>query len=191
MSTTEFQTIDWKDVAREIERGAKLCPTIDAIYIAGADWRARLDAIRRYYAAVQPDIDAVEPCTWAFDVYEVDWPRLFSPIEFALWQDIRALGMVVYPQFPIRAGGRLFFADFANPKARVCIECDGREFHDRQRDAGRDQVLQRHGWTVHRFTGTQCYDDEDDDGRPGETWRRMRAIRDAHIGELSRPPRKS
>jgi len=59
---------------------------------------------------------------------------------------------VAYPQWPV---GR-FFVDFANPVAKVAIECDGKAFHDVERDAKRQGEIEAMGWAVYRFTGREC-----------------------------------
>jgi very-short-patch-repair endonuclease len=80
---------------------------------------------------------------------------VLTPIEQWLWHDIRALDLVMYPQYPV-AG---FFVDFANPKAKVAIECDGAEFHQvYEKDASRDAKLKSLGWTVYRISGNACRD---------------------------------
>lgn len=144
----------------EFERRQRIGPLCDAIRNA-SDWRARLDAIRRYYAAVRGEIMATDPRRWALDPYEVDWPMLFTPIEAALWSDIRRLDVALYPQWPAETIERTFFCDFANPVAMVAIECDGAAFHDAVKDRERDRLLKREGWTVFRFTGAQCRQDMD------------------------------
>lgn len=94
-----------------------------------------------------------------FDLHEWDAkaPIFMTPIEAGLWADVRWTGLVLYPQFPIGP----YFADFANPKAKVVIECDGRQWHaDKAKDAERDDWMARQGWTVYRFTGAQCMQTE-------------------------------
>lgn len=113
----------------------------------------RWDAIRGFYDLAHADIMASPPYQWAIDPYEVDWTVLFTPIEFGLWQDIRSEGAVLYPQFPI---GK-FFVDFANPVARVAIECDGAKYHlDAHKDRTRQSVIESLNWTVYRITGRDC-----------------------------------
>lgn len=102
----------------------------------------------------------VTPYSW-----EVDAGVSFTPIESALWSDIRMEGAVLYPQYPVSR----FFVDFANPVARIAIECDGKHFHiDKEKDARRDKEINKIGWTVYRFTGSECMKDteieEDEDG---------------------------
>ena len=53
--------------------------------------------------------------------------------------------------------------DLAVPEKKVAIELDGHEFHksreQRTYDAKRQRYLQRQGWQVIRFTGTEIYED--------------------------------
>jgi very-short-patch-repair endonuclease len=113
----------------------------------------RWDAIRLHYAHFNPAILAARADEWAIDPYEWDGLMHLTPIEQWLWSDIRAAGAVFYPQYPV---GR-FFVDFANPKAKVAIECDGAAFHqDKAKDAARDAELEAAGWTVYRLSGKDC-----------------------------------
>lgn len=126
------------------------------------DWQQ----IRDLYKANILEIMASHPHQYGIDPYEWDMGRNIihmTPIERAMWSDIRTTGIVMYPQWP--ACG--FFLDFANPVAKVAIECDGREFHDREEDAKRDAGLASVGWKVFRMKGSDCLRDgtEDDRGR--------------------------
>jgi len=144
-----------KDLEKYVARANVVSPLAARITDA-RDWRDRLDAISSYYARVDKEIHAAPHDEWAFDVYEVDWPMLFTPIEAAMWSDIRGLGIVLYPQYPIGP----YFADFANPRCKVAIECDGKAFHtNRDRDRDRDAQMQRLGWRVFRFSGADCRQD--------------------------------
>lgn len=56
-------------------------------------------------------------------------------------------------QFEIHHAGRVIYRlDLAYPKHKICVEYDGREFHEaperRRADAQRREWLRRHGWTV-------------------------------------------
>lgn len=95
---------------------------------------------------------------WATDAYawDHDGGIWLSPIEKNLWSDIRTADLVLYPQWPV-AG---FFVDFGNPVARVAIECDGKAFHDVARDAPRQRAIEAKGWTVYRFNGWMCNQQE-------------------------------
>lgn len=52
----------------------------------------------------------------------------------------------------------------SDPCARLVIECDGHDFHERTkeqaaRDRSRDRALQASGYTIMRFTGSELYRD--------------------------------
>lgn len=121
-------------------------------------------AIRDHYALLMPEIMDSKPWGYGIGAYEWDGKDMIymTPIEWAMWQDIRCTGLVMYPQFPV-AG---FFVDFGNPVAKVAIECDGAMWHDPVLDAKRDEILQKHGWRVYRMTGRDCnkIGGEDEDG---------------------------
>ena len=52
--------------------------------------------------------------------------------------------------------------DFANPAAKVCIECDGSQWHkDAEKDAIRQRNIEAKGWTMYRITGRDCKTDSD------------------------------
>lgn len=111
--------------------------------------------IRAHYKRVTPLILDCPKNEWATDPYEWDSIGIyFTPIETWLWHDIRATDVVLYPQYPV---GKCF-VDFANPKAKVAIECDGAAFHDEVKDAHRDAQMRAAGWTVYRISGKDCRD---------------------------------
>jgi very-short-patch-repair endonuclease len=129
--------------------------------------RERFDILLEFYRGVTPLAMQIPAHEWAVDINCIDWRSMFSPIEAALWSDIRDEGAVLYPQYPIGP----FFADFANPKAGVVIECDGKAYHkDKDRDARRDKYMRDHGFRVLRMTGRECMSDlvESDDPDEGE-----------------------
>ena len=124
----------------------------------------RWDDVRKFYRWALPFIMAERSDEWAIDPYE--WTETgairLTPIEEWLWHDIRHHDAVLYPQFPV---GR-FFVDFANPVAKVVIECDGAAFHqDKAKDAARDDLLRGQGWSVYRITGRDCRTDFNEETR--------------------------
>lgn len=126
------------------------------------DW----DAIRKHYDRFKDQIMSEPRHVFGLDPYAWDMGSgmiWMTPIERAIWCDIRNEGLVMYPQWPEFG----FFLDFANPVARVAIECDGREFHDAKEDAIRDSILGDHGWKVYRIPGWQCLSDglDDEEGK--------------------------
>lgn len=109
--------------------------------------------IRAHYRRHMAAINAEQANEWAIDPYQWDGLFRLTPIEYWLWCDIRAVDAVLYPQFPAKR----FFVDFANPRAKVAIECDGAAFNlDKEKDARRDAELAADGWTVYRITGKDC-----------------------------------
>lgn len=124
---------------------------------AGNQLAERFKMIRAHYKKHAPQI--VRSDAWDLDPYEWDVSGTgisLSPIETAIWLDIRAEGAVFYPQFPV---GR-FFVDFANPVAKVAIECDGAAWHsDKARDESRQAEIERMGWSVYRISGKDCKTD--------------------------------
>jgi hypothetical protein len=138
---------------------------LSAEVVKAADRKRRLNAIKALYEFVKPDLLAEPAHRWAHGPYLVDWVSIFTPIEAALWNDIRCVGAVLYPQYPV---GR-FYVDFGNPVAKVAIECDGIAYHlDKVADAARQREIEAAGWTVYRITGRDCFTDGrlvyDDDG---------------------------
>lgn len=146
--------VDWREVASMIDSEAKRAPVVDRIYRAKGF--ERLVAIREFYRLAGDYISRAGRNEWGIDTYEVDWLRLFTPIELALWHDIRAANAVLYPQYPVDR----FFVDFGNPVAKVAIECDGAQWHaDKSKDAQRQSAIEAKGWTVYRITGRDCKSD--------------------------------
>lgn len=81
------------------------------------------------------------------------WP-LLTPIEQDMWEITRGIyGQFLLPQWPVCS----YFLDFANPITKIAFECDGKQWHDKERDDRRDTVLREHGWTVYRFPGSLCH----------------------------------
>jgi len=115
--------------------------------------------IREHYKRIGPSIVSCGRNEWGVDPYAWDMAGItLTPIEQWLWHDIRAVGAVLYPQYPVLG----FFADFANPVAKVVIECDGAEFHkDMEKDVRRDASIRKDGWTVYRISGKDCRDGVD------------------------------
>lgn len=141
--------INWLDNYEEFAKRGLLAQRVERAEGLGA----RFDAIKAFYDHVNGRINSAPAHRWAMSPYVIDWTKLFSPIEYMLWCEIRNAGAILYPQYPI---GR-YFADFANPVARVVIECDGKDFHtDWRADEERQAILERRGWTVYRITGSAC-----------------------------------
>lgn len=78
--------------------------------------------------------------------------------EAIMWRKLYALSMRFRRQSVVLG----WIADFYHPKTRLVIEIDG-GYHAGQiaKDAHRDLVMQRHGFTVIRFTNDQVLKDAD------------------------------
>ena len=115
--------------------------------------------IKRHYQQHSRWILSQPKNEWAIDPYLWDCGRqmiFMTPIEVNFWADCRDENLVLYPQYP--ACG--YFMDFANPVAKVGIECDGQAYHtDKVADSYRQHLLESEGWTVYRITGRECNED--------------------------------
>jgi len=142
--------------------------------------------IFEFYEMMNPLILKERKNEWAIDPYAWDTGLIrMTPIENWFWSDIRGANAVMYPQYPV-AG---VFIDFANPVAKVGIECDGLNFHlDKKKDQDRDAMLGKLGWTIYRLTGADCmkdFDEENMELSPGQ--KLMRHVCDVHgISRFSR-----
>lgn len=117
-------------------------------------WNERFALYRRNYRLKQILVDEGLSSWGHSDPYQIaDWVSVFTPIEYSLWHDIRAKNMALWPQLPV---GR-FFVDFGNPVSKVAVECDGKKWHDAEKDAARDAELAKLGWTVTRIPGWLCH----------------------------------
>lgn len=136
------------------------------------------DAIDWLYAEHRDAILAGPANEWAMD--PCDWTPIIqmTPIERCIWGDIREANAVFYPQWPV--GG--VYVDFANPAAKVAIECDGAAYHtDKAKDAARDEKLAALGWVVYRITGRDCHAECDEEtGAQGYARRFVEAIASYH-----------
>lgn len=77
-----------------------------------------------------------------------------SPLEQRVYKAYQLFDLK--PKVQYRIG--LYRADFAFPDLMVIQEVDGKEFHlDKERDAHRDSVLKKKGWTTKRYPGWLCH----------------------------------
>lgn len=103
---------------------------------------------------------------WDKAIASIDEDRLYkpslyeSPIEDALaYQLVKHMSPAakLVPQHTVHTPWGRFRADFliTSGARRVCIECDGRDFHDARRDEWRDVLIlgSGHADAVYRFSG--------------------------------------
>lgn len=161
MSRCEFQSFDASEymktlIVRSISNEADRAKSRKQIMSGGV--REKFNGLREFYKLARKEIFDAGRNEWGIDAYEVNWVALFTPIEKALWHDIRDCNAVFYPQYPV---GR-YFVDFGNPVARVAIECDGARYHqDKEKDAERQKTIEAIGWRVYRISGRDCFTEFD------------------------------
>ena len=123
-------------------------PQVSGLMAAGKKW----EAIRCLYEWQTPKIMRAQCDETCIDPYVLDWLSIFTPIEKDAWHSIRCSGVPLYPQYPV---GNVF-VDFGDPVKKIALECDGKDWHDKEKDAKRDAKLFDLGWTVFRVTGSEC-----------------------------------
>lgn len=114
----------------------------------------RLKILRNFYLANEEEIVSLSKKNlyMFFISYPIDWLTLFTPIEKDAWESIRIKGrLVLYPQYPVLN----YHVDFGNPRFKIALEIDGKQFHNIEKDKARDKVLKEHGWTVIRISGSE------------------------------------
>ena len=135
------------DVVDHINTQSKIDQLAPAIYAGGP---GKWGAIRKLYALVGDDYQ---------DRYPIDWLLVFTPIEYAIWCESHRIQAFLLPQYPV---GKCF-VDFALPKKRLAIECDGKAFHSnlhqRRRDMQRDDYMRGKLITTLRFSGARIRKD--------------------------------
>lgn len=115
-----------------------------------------IENIKQHYEEITPRIMSRNKGQWVAPYTDlVRWELIFSPIEEQTWQALRCFGQCpLYPQYPADK----YFLDFGNPKYKVAIECDGKEWHlDKEKDARRDKELLKQGWHIYRISGADCF----------------------------------
>lgn len=139
--------------------------------------------IKKHYESINLLIYKEKSNEWAVDPYACDEYVSFTPIEKALWHDIRSADLVLYPQYPI---GR-YFVDFANPKAKVAIECDGKQYHQNlEKDLKRQREIESLGWVMYRISGKDCLTDFDEETmQSSKAGKFLESISDLH--NIKRP----
>lgn len=121
-------------------------------YLRDCNYQERWELIRETYKGKIDEImsSGVNGCS----PYFLDWESIFTPIEEYAWAAIRGVGFCpMYPQFPVKN----YFIDFANPILKVGLECDGKDWHDKEKDRERDMELASDGWEIYRVSGSECY----------------------------------
>jgi hypothetical protein len=108
-------------------------------------------AIRQYYAENHSVI--MNATGFGIDKYHYRWMNKMSPIERIVFDECVSAGLVMYPEYPIGP----YWVDLGNPRDKVAIECDGKEYHlDARKDAIRhNEIEQAYGWKIYRISGSE------------------------------------
>jgi very-short-patch-repair endonuclease len=117
--------------------------------------------IRQVWQEHMPTVMAAPADRW-LSPYFVDWD--FSRAESAAWSTLRSSSHIapLYPQVPVFN----WFIDFGNPRRRVGLEVDGREWHDPEKDRERDLQLWGQEWRIFRVPASEFLSN-----RASELWR--------------------
>jgi very-short-patch-repair endonuclease len=118
--------------------------------------------IRQVWQEHMPTVMAAPADQWV-DPYFVDWD--FSRAESATWSALRSSTHIapLYPQVPVFN----WFVDFGNPRRRVGLEVDGKQWHTPEKDRERDQQLWSQDWRIFRVPAREFLSDDS-----GELWQR-------------------
>jgi very-short-patch-repair endonuclease len=128
---------------------------------------------------LDPPEGATTPPEWATLIVGTT-ERCDSPIEAALLEALWAVGaelcdngwFVVRPHFEVETKDSVYRVDFLvgaimrEHLLQAVVECDGHDFHEKTKeqarhDKARDRALQRRGFNVIRFTGSEIHQDAD------------------------------
>ncbi len=106
--------------------------------------------IRQVWQEHMPTVMAAPADRWV-SPYFVDWD--FSPAESAAWSALRSSMHIapLYPQVPVFN----WFIDFGNPRRRVGLEVDGKEWHNPEKDRERDVQLWGQEWRIFRVAASE------------------------------------
>lgn len=117
------------------------------------NWKERINAYKILYHDLHDEIYKSEPYLFVRKnkinryVNELG----LSPIEEVIFDHCVVNNVVMYPQYPIAH----IVVDFCNPKKKVIIECDGKDYHSLEKDQKRDEWLVSRGYKVFRMKGSQ------------------------------------
>jgi very-short-patch-repair endonuclease len=98
--------------------------------------------------------------------YNARLAKIESPIELKFFEAMQNnTDEQLEPQWKVEAGGHHYRLDFAIPSKMIAFELDGHDYHktreQRTSDTRRERNLQKEGWKVIRFTGTDIHNNLD------------------------------
>jgi hypothetical protein len=103
---------------------------------------------RHYYQ------EAILRGRYTLPYYEIEqWDKVLTPVESRIFQDIREMGIALYPVFPV---AEKTYLHFANPFVRVGIEIEYKN-SPKTTINRKLQLLKPQRWTVYVITSQKCY----------------------------------
>ncbi|GAB3637282.1 hypothetical protein GCM10027422_28720 [Hymenobacter arcticus] len=116
-------------------------------YAKAHDWQSKHLVIRAAYEHYLPSIKEAAKTGHSVDPNIVTWD--FLPIEDDTWLQIRALGLPLFPKFPVFD----YFTDFADPLRKIIIELGGKKSLIKKKEDLRDKRVKAAGWKIYRLSG--------------------------------------
>lgn len=142
----EIKDVSISDIIKAANQMANVA-RIGEVYKNSTDYKVRRRALKMYYNLHKEDIEnnaRINTLKFPFDAH-------FSPIEYRIFNLSYMYGnMNLFPEYPV---GR-FYLDFAIPRYKINIECDGKAYHDDLMDKFRDAELYKMGWKIFRIGGS-------------------------------------
>lgn len=130
------------------------------IFLASPQHFPQLDdffATCHYYSDQTDPVEAFRFFTMTTHILGLIGSNCESPIERMFWDEICWIFRGIIPQ--VKTGK--YRLDFASEDLKVAIEIDGHDYHktkdQRTKDAERQRSLEKDGWRVIRFTGTEVF----------------------------------
>lgn len=121
---------------------------------------AWIDALE-YYEIQNPGRSPFEPSVSQSDAGQIPEPNFDSPIEEMFWNEWQRQGgkSRIDLTYQYKVPDTRYRIDFAYVPKMIAIELDGHEFHSSKeqftRDRQRQRLLERQGWRVMRFSGSE------------------------------------
>lgn len=103
--------------------------------------------------------DAIKRGSRHLPFYEVQsWDKVLNPVELRVFQDIREIGVPLYPVFPV---AEKTYLHFANPFLQIGIEIAYKNSPKILIDR-KQKLLQAQGWIVYVIPSQYCYHTQDE-----------------------------
>ena len=152
-----WQEITKEDIHRSLDKISRFKSFQEPLENATNDFERR-KILKEYYTVYGKEI---VDSKGVGNVYMLgdSTTRFMTPIELHFFIMTRSLGRCyLFPQYPV---GK-YYADFANPYHKIIVECDGKQWHDAEKDRLRDIEINELGWTVFRLSGSAIMKNEEE-----------------------------